>query len=488
MLIAILIVSSVSAYNCGTLAGDALKACNKYNKMEEEISDNCKYNKDQLPWCASYVMRSYLEMYTATKDTYYLDKFVDLADNAVSLMDINNGDKDFEGNSVAGWSQDSDTGQPYRHAVHSGMITYPMACFARIVRDEGLSDYDSHATNYVTAIANVIEAHDRTYGGNMYKAGPYEFSKWSISSNKGSYYWRSADPVSDTIRGWNVPTNQNLVMGSTLIVMYDLTGNLDYKDKAKRLGQAFYNDLDEVSCSDGNCIYLWHYWWGDSLALSGKYEDVSHGRIDVEFALEAYNSGFNVNSLFPTKDQIGHFARTFKSKLYISPTELADRVDGTVDGSKNPTPDDAMGYIDLALVSPTVYLRTMEMFKLNGLDGGKIGALGWAKLAKWAATERYCEESGSCVCGDGICNSLEGCDTCADDCGICATCGNGVCDDVEDCSTCTEDCKASHDSDKDPCNGCVSISELISYMDEWKSGTASLTDVMGAISAWKSGC
>ncbi|MDO9019580.1 MAG: hypothetical protein Q8S73_21495 [Deltaproteobacteria bacterium] len=54
-------------------------------------------------------------------------------------------------------------------------------------------------------------------------------------------------------------------------------------------------------------------------------------------------------------------------------------------------------------------------------------------------------DCGACVatprCGDGTCNGSETCSTCSDDCGVCAPrCGDGSCNGSETCTTCGADC------------------------------------------------
>lgn len=50
---------------------------------------------------------------------------------------------------------------------------------------------------------------------------------------------------------------------------------------------------------------------------------------------------------------------------------------------------------------------------------------------------------GDPTCGDGQCNGLESCATCAADCGACpAACGDATCDANEDCADCPVDCGA----------------------------------------------
>ena len=43
-------------------------------------------------------------------------------------------------------------------------------------------------------------------------------------------------------------------------------------------------------------------------------------------------------------------------------------------------------------------------------------------------------------CGDGTCDATEDCASCSPDCGACATCGDGTCDPGEDCTSCAGDC------------------------------------------------
>jgi hypothetical protein len=46
----------------------------------------------------------------------------------------------------------------------------------------------------------------------------------------------------------------------------------------------------------------------------------------------------------------------------------------------------------------------------------------------------------SVVCGDGSCDALEDCGSCAADCGACPVCGDGTCAASEGCGSCAADC------------------------------------------------
>jgi len=69
------------------------------------------------------------------------------------------------------------------------------------------------------------------------------------------------------------------------------------------------------------------------------------------------------------------------------------------------------------------------------------------------------------ICGDGSCYG-ENCTTCSDDCGEC-------------------EAECVHDAEDEPCDGCVDASELLDFVNDWKSGPVDITDLMEAIGIWK---
>jgi len=64
-------------------------------------------------------------------------------------------------------------------------------------------------------------------------------------------------------------------------------------------------------------------------------------------------------------------------------------------------------------------------------------------------------------------------------------CGDGNCSAAENCTSCPDDCIKVHDADNNPCNGIISIRELIDYLDAWKIGDVAMTEIVTAIIAWK---
>lgn len=88
------------------------------------------------------------------------------------------------------------------------------------------------------------------------------------------------------------------------------------------------------------------------------------------------------------------------------------------------------------------------------------------------------------MCGDGLCNGQETCNTCALDCGPCGpVCGDSVCNGAETCSSCALDCgpcpnNCSHDlclegvalvAGCDPCVTQVCAADSFCCTDSWDS-------------------
>jgi len=107
----------------------------------------------------------------------------------------------------------------------------------------------------------------------------------------------------------------------------------------------------------------------------------------------------------------------------------------------------------------------------------------------------WIEGSGSTgpVCGNGNCEAGETTTNCPADCTASPVCGDGNCDTGEDCNNCAQDCgecpvDCVHKADQQPCDGCIDTNELSDYINQWKSGTAEMVELMAVINLWKQGC
>ncbi|MGH3728306.1 MAG: hypothetical protein ACRDTU_06090 [Micromonosporaceae bacterium] len=192
-------------------------------------------------------------------------------------------------------------------AVHTGMITSPIASFARLVHETPAlrARYAATGRRYVEACEAAIAVHDREWGQN----------------DKGEGWYQSARgmpvPYAD---GAEQPANQFLAPARTILQLAAITRDPLYRDRARRMARTFKNELT----LDAGGAYTWHYWpsWGRiyngwskaddvseyRLSYSGarQIEDTSHGHIDVDFAVRAFWD----HVVFDEKD-MARFARTF---------------------------------------------------------------------------------------------------------------------------------------------------------------------------------
>lgn len=155
--------------------GQAVTARLRFDEAYDNVADGAWYQGSNnetatLAWGEAYVMMSLAAMYRGTADPYYLDRLAQHADAALLQRDDVRGVDDYRGVSAACWQNHhyQPEEQPYCYVVHSGMIGYPIAEFARLVRDAGIDDevaYDGttfgdKAASYVTALEETVAAHD----------------------------------------------------------------------------------------------------------------------------------------------------------------------------------------------------------------------------------------------------------------------------------------------------------------------------------------
>ncbi|MGW4793642.1 hypothetical protein ACWEPC_14700 [Nonomuraea sp. NPDC004297] len=220
--------------------------------------------------------------------------------------------------------------EPVIFSVHTGMITYPIAAFARIVlTDPSLwRRYKSKALEYVSAVKAAAAVHD---------------AEWrQTDDGRGYFVWNKGTPLA--YDGTEQPTNQSLALGQTYAELAAATGDRAAKDRARRLAVTFSRELTV----DAGDAYVWPYWptfgkvyqgfdaasgvseYTPSLTAGARQiEDLSHGAIDVEFAVAAFR-----HKIFYSGRDMVRFARTYSRNLVATPgadgiATANVRVDGT---------------------------------------------------------------------------------------------------------------------------------------------------------------
>ncbi|RLB02350.1 MAG: hypothetical protein DRG59_12800, partial [Deltaproteobacteria bacterium] len=260
-----------------------------------------------LSWRQSRIFESYLNIYEATQDLSWLEKFVQQADLILSHRD------DHLWGGAPAWSSlkylKTGWNKPEPLLVNNAMIIYPLARFDALVLNKvTLSAFHNVALWYMSNVSETVDY----------------FQQWYIVDEEAGYYLiQDAEFVNHP--GINAPFNWNAAMGRVLLALYDATGRVAYLKQARALAQTLKAGLNVMD----NDSYCWHYWFGEGYERYKSTEDVSHGALDVQFALACHEHGI----VFDAQD-IHRFANTLKKNVWDG-QEFTSSVWGT--GKINPS-------------------------------------------------------------------------------------------------------------------------------------------------------
>ncbi len=316
-----------------------------------------------LAWGESYVMMSLAAMYRATGTLEYLERLAWHIDGVLANRDDARGVTDYRGVSAACWQDQhyQPNNEPYCYVVHTGMLTWPMVEFARLVQREGLDQeqaadgesYGAKAARFVTAAEQSVQCHE---------------DQW----NAAGYYIFRSDATFLTYAGSDLPLNQSNALGRTLLALYDVTGTQAYLDKATALATRF-----RAQCTTGtDGALLWNYWGG---AYSGNGEDISHAALNVGFAELAAQAGVGFSAA-----DIDAMATTFVSRVYVDDATFSDFVGG---GSVNGSSYRAQvgRWVVLTPQRTSIYAAVRDVYErdyaASGVSSGSL-LYGWALLAE----------------------------------------------------------------------------------------------------------
>jgi len=365
------IIAAVVSVNAETLR-------ERYDAADYSINEGNgykEYNNETatLAWGESYIMMSYIAAYEGTLDTAYLDKLCDHADHVLANRDDNRGVADYRGISGACWRnlhyQPND--EPYCYAVHSGMITYPMAAFVRIIRENPalheLTTYDG---------MTYLEKAD-LYSEAAYETIDFHEDQWVDDGNAGYYIFRpDATFLGDP--GRDLPLNQGNALGRTIIALGLAEDDDDLLNRARRMARWFD---DQLLLAPFDQAYLWNYWGGFYLAPG---EDISHAAINVDFARLCGE----VELVFNTQD-LDRFANTFSRRIYFSNEKIYDHIGGS--GSfGNPSYTKQIGrWLGYTPYDSTVYCVTRNFYDaLDPTSANGSVVLGFGNVLRYDLPEQ----------------------------------------------------------------------------------------------------
>ena len=158
--------------------------------------------------------------------------------------------------------RDPDTGESplqqryYAFAAHTGMITYPMALFARVVLQEGKPRYRGSAQQYLAWTQKSVEFHDAEWQQRELPDG----------STGGDYVWPKGAPV--PFDGLIQPFNQTHALGQTMAELHRTGRVPDVGEKVTAMISSFRADVEV----DGDA-WQWRYWPTYSELLRGYSAD-----------------------------------------------------------------------------------------------------------------------------------------------------------------------------------------------------------------------
>jgi flagellar hook assembly protein FlgD len=264
--------------------------------------------------------------------------------------------------------------------LHTALITYPFAQFARMVRGNPAlaGTYGANADRFAVAAASAMAVHDED---------------WNDLGDYGTYVFRRGSPI--WADGVELPHNQYAALGRTFYELYAATGVEAYRERADKLTRLLKQHLR----LDVSGAYVWDYWWGKgytgwSAADSPSYntpayrgyrapEDISHGAVSSDFAGLA---SIRSRSMDAT-DQI-RFANTFHANMTRPDGELAWSVTG--DGLAGSWDIVAGEWLGAALVSKDVFRTTERTLAEHVTDGVGTPRLLYA-VARAVETSRILE-------------------------------------------------------------------------------------------------
>jgi len=254
--------------------------------------------------------------------------------------------------------------RPYVFAVHTGMITYPLARFVRLVRETPALREDprlaDRAETYLHAVEEAVAVHDPEWREN--------------AAGDGTYVVPRGAPVA--FDGTELPLNQSLALGRTLAELAAITGRPDYAEKVRALAGTFAGELRPAP----NGAVTWSYalsggrlfrGWSASDGVSEYQpsypglpaaEDIDHGHIDVGFAADAVSLGLAGAAL--GADGVLRMAAAFSSNVMRTGADGLPTAAANVDGTGATGVNDVVAplWMPLAGWDPEVFARSQALY------------------------------------------------------------------------------------------------------------------------------
>jgi len=282
------------------------------------------------------LLATYLNMFRATRDRSYLERFITEARGTIALRDDYTGlpstyDQTRSAAAVPAWSTRyySTDGSYFPFLVESGDLTFPMADFAQLV----INGPDCLKT--MTYAGRSLLDHARYFRDEVAKTVAFHMEEFQIVHDFGFFFARY--PAQSNQYGKAYPINYQLSMGRTLLMLYRATNDPAYLERASQLARFFFNELrwhpSKVDSARPG-YYLWQYW--PEIPESPSYahvpipdlEDIGHLVIEFEFVALANQLGVEPFS-HRFSDVLGRLGFTYLEE-YVRSESTRYRLPGNV--------------------------------------------------------------------------------------------------------------------------------------------------------------
>lgn len=266
--------------------------------------------------------------------------------------------------------------QFYAFGVHTGMMTYPMARYVRLVHSTpDLAHRQGFASRTLTAVRRSVRHHDQELhiGADGY----------------GDFRWPRGVPV--PFDGTIQPLNQSHALGATFAELFSITGNQRYRTRVEALLKSLRGSLRE---RDGS--YQWTYWPLHSELYRGysaeegissytpyftpaiQAEDISHAAITLEFVQAVHESGIEDMTVDRQR-----FAATFTNDVIRTEDSLWYRINGDTEALPSQAVHSAR-WLLLHDADPSIREQVLRVFRtvsMTPTEGSHALGIAYLNLA-----------------------------------------------------------------------------------------------------------
>ncbi len=307
---------------------------NQHNDLKKNyFTGKFGVNNHPSGWDAGAYLRAYIDMYEASHDVRVLRNLDDLLTIVADGNDVLTGRvNDITGTVMPGWgTREYDYG-PYGGERYSDMLTnalyaYPLAAFARIVKEDPRLTYEfgADADRYYGMVHDLYESHKPFV--------PDEESPYSDGTT-GMYFAYPDNYYEDRqdYSGIEAPINWTVIIAEPLVEMYRASvaegkPNNAYKDIVTEVGSYIWWNMS-IKTTDSSDRYLtWYYWPADiDPDSSTRMEDLTHGAHLAEFVVSLYDA--NIRNQW-NRVRIQYLANTFTFGAVIGDIYFSNYIDGT---------------------------------------------------------------------------------------------------------------------------------------------------------------